>query len=86
MALLPYGVQGVELLLPRREEVRVVRTSLHVAATPAEAWNAIMFYEEVRHDPPWISRPWVITVEGRTSAMGRVLRCLKCEARAPRDR
>jgi hypothetical protein len=41
--------------------------------------------QHVRHDPPWINRPWVITPEGRTSAIGRMLRCRKCEAGAPRD-
>jgi hypothetical protein len=78
MALLPYGVQGVELLLPRREEVRVVRTSLHVAATPAEAWNAIMFYEEVKHNPPWLlylALPKPQRSEGDLRKEGEVVRC-----------
>ena len=34
--------------------------------------------QHVRHDPPWQSRPWVITPEGRHGFLGVVLRCLLC--------
>ena len=77
-AFLPYGVQAVELLLPGREEVRVVRTDLHVNATPQEAWSAIMFYEEVRHDPPWLlylALPKPQRSEGNLRKEGEVVRC-----------
>jgi hypothetical protein len=40
----------------------------------------------VRHDPPWQSRPWVATPEGRAAAIGLVLACRKCDQGAPRDR
>jgi len=76
--LLPYGVQGVELLLPGREEVRVVRTDLHVQATPEEAWDAIMFYEDVEHDPPWLlhlALPKPQHSEGSLHKEGEVVRC-----------
>lgn len=33
----------------------------------------------VRHDPPWQSRPWVLTVEGRARMLGVELNCIKCE-------
>jgi hypothetical protein len=33
----------------------------------------------VRHDPPWQSRPWVLTEEGRASYLGRELGCNKCD-------
>jgi Protein of unknown function (DUF3565) len=36
----------------------------------------------VRHDPPWQSRPWVITEEGRTAKLGMKLECKKCEEEA----
>ncbi len=42
-------------------------------------------HQHVRHDPPWTSRPWVVTPEGRAAALGRVLACRKCEQGAPRD-
>jgi hypothetical protein len=32
----------------------------------------------VRHDPPWQSRPWVTTPEGRASRIGAELACAKC--------
>jgi hypothetical protein len=34
--------------------------------------------QHVRHNPPWINRPWVITAEGRAQAVGRTLECAKC--------
>jgi hypothetical protein len=37
----------------------------------------------VRHDPPWQSRPWVITDEGRARFLGTKLRCVKCERGEP---
>ena len=41
--------------------------------------------QHVRHDPPWTERPWVTTPEGRAQALGRMLRCRKCDLGAPRD-
>jgi hypothetical protein len=35
----------------------------------------------VRHNPPWESRPWVLTPEGRASRTGTELRCKACEGR-----
>lgn len=34
----------------------------------------------VRHNPPWISRPWVTTAEGRQGFIGRVVSCKTCAA------
>jgi hypothetical protein len=34
--------------------------------------------QHVRHDPPWQSRPWVVTPEGRQSRIGTVLHCVLC--------
>jgi hypothetical protein len=42
--------------------------------------------QHVRHNPPWSDRPWVMTPGGREKALGRVLRCVKCESGAPPDR
>ena len=42
-------------------------------------------FQHVRHDPPWINRPWVITEAGRMSMLGFCLGCKKCERNAPQD-
>src|SRR5690606_27590461 len=35
-------------------------------------------YQHVRHEPPLISREWVLTPEGRSTRIGKVLECKKC--------
>lgn len=42
-------------------------------------------FQHVRHDPPMIERPWVLTEEGRASFLGYELSCKKCGAGAPKD-
>jgi hypothetical protein len=34
--------------------------------------------QHVRHQPPWINRPWVVTPEGRARVRGHVLECKTC--------
>lgn len=34
--------------------------------------------QHVRHDPPWQSRPWVITEAGRQDFIGQTLLCVEC--------
>lgn len=41
--------------------------------------------QHVRHDPPWINRPWVITAEGRKQHLGTQLNCVKCDRGEPSD-
>jgi hypothetical protein len=41
--------------------------------------------QHVRHDPPWQNRPWVVTAEERSQAVGEVLFCVKCIEGAPAD-
>ena len=41
--------------------------------------------QHVRHRPPWILRPWVVTEEGRRSMLGTQLECKKCDVGAPLD-
>ena len=36
--------------------------------------------QHVRHNPPWVNRLWVTTVEGRTAALGAALNCRKCDS------
>ena len=42
--------------------------------------------QHVRHNPPWVSRPWVTTEEGREGMLGTELECLKCDRGEPPDR
>lgn len=76
--LLPYVVQGVESALPRRHVIAEVRTALTVDASPQEAWDAVMFYEQVEHKPPWLLRlalPKPLRSVGDKTQEGEVVRC-----------
>lgn len=42
-------------------------------------------FQHVRHDPPMVTRPWVLTAEGRKSMLGYKLNCKKCDIDAPKD-
>lgn len=42
-------------------------------------------FQHVRHDPPWQSRPWVVSASGRDSMLGYQLVCKKCIEGAPAD-
>jgi hypothetical protein len=35
--------------------------------------------QHLRHNPPWIERPWVITAEGRQGHLGGTLDCRQCQ-------
>ncbi|MGH0030653.1 MAG: DUF3565 domain-containing protein [Myxococcota bacterium] len=37
--------------------------------------------QHVRHDPPLVERPWVLSEEGRASRLGDTLDCVRCDAR-----
>ena len=37
--------------------------------------------QHVRHDPPWVNRPWVTSAEGRAGMLGFMLNCRLCDAR-----
>ncbi|HZJ45790.1 MAG TPA: DUF3565 domain-containing protein [Pyrinomonadaceae bacterium] len=36
-------------------------------------------FQHVRHDPPLITRPWVLTEAGRASRIGLELDCKPCD-------
>jgi hypothetical protein len=38
--------------------------------------------QHVRHAPPWLNRPWVLSPEGRRSRIGYCLDCKSCEQSA----
>jgi tellurite resistance-related uncharacterized protein len=35
--------------------------------------------QHVRHNPPFINRPWIETAEGRSSMTGKPLNCARCD-------
>ncbi|MCP3138115.1 GNAT family N-acetyltransferase [Pyxidicoccus xibeiensis] len=35
--------------------------------------------QHMRHEPPWMVRPWVLTEEGRRSRLGVELDCKRCD-------
>ena len=41
--------------------------------------------QHVRHNPPLVNRPWVITESGRESMLGYELNCVKCDQDMPVD-
>ncbi|MFV8816867.1 DUF3565 domain-containing protein [Haliea sp. E17] len=41
--------------------------------------------QHVRHNPPWVMRPWVVASAGRRKMLGHLLECRKCDEHAPRD-
>jgi hypothetical protein len=48
-------------------------------------WRAVLscgHRQHVRHDPPLVSRPWVLSVEGRASRIGQALNCKVCDSPA----
>jgi hypothetical protein len=50
-----------------------------------EHWTAQLICghtQHVRHDPPWTIREWVLTEEGRSQHIGRMLACKKCDEEA----
>jgi hypothetical protein len=42
--------------------------------------------QHVRHKPPFIERPWVLSEAGRRASLGTRLACKKCADGTPRDR
>jgi hypothetical protein len=79
LALFPYAAELAESWLPRERVVATIETSLTIDATAAEAWQALMTYEEVDHEPPLLLKlalPKPIRSEGKKSAVGDVVRCI----------
>jgi hypothetical protein len=49
-------------------------------------WRAILecgHRQHVRHNPPLVSRPWVLSEEGRSRMLGRMLNCVRCDRGEP---
>ena len=41
--------------------------------------------QHIRHQPPFVNRPWVMTEAGRNEKLGYPLECLKCDRQEPKD-
>jgi hypothetical protein len=51
-------------------------------------WVAELEYhhgQHARHNPPFLSRPWVTSLEGRKNKIGITLCCKKCQRNEPID-
>jgi hypothetical protein len=42
-------------------------------------------FQHVRHQPPFINRPWVLEKTTRDKMLGQKLNCLKCDNDAAKD-
>ncbi len=42
--------------------------------------------QHVRHNPPLVTRTWVVSDAGRASMLGKVLDCIKCDTSESADR
>ena len=43
------------------------------------AWLSCGHAQHIRHNPPFVNRPWVLTEEGRAGMLGRPLNCVRCD-------
>jgi hypothetical protein len=49
-------------------------------------WVAILacgHRQHMRHDPPFVTRPWALTPEGRAARIGCNLECRECPSAEP---
>ena len=52
------------------------------ARDEADDWTALLscgHRQHVRHDPPFVNRPWTVTAAGRASRLGEKLNCVRCD-------
>ena len=43
------------------------------------AWLSCGHAQHIRHNPPFVNRPWVLTEEGRARMLGQPLNCVRCD-------
>jgi len=69
----------VERLVASPHAIETVVTSMDIPAPAGRAWNALMFYEEVRHRPPWLLRYGLLRplfTRGSTQRVGDTKVCV----------
>lgn len=42
-------------------------------------------FQHVRHQPPLITREWVLSHEGRNGKLGAQIKCKKCDEDTPKE-
>ena len=70
---------AVERATYRRAPVETVSTSVVIDVPAGRAWDAIQFYEDVKHGPPPMFRagmPRALQASGRVAAVGDVRTCV----------
>jgi hypothetical protein len=76
---LPLGAERVEVRGPMGRVEAEVRTAMIFPGTALEAWDSILFYEQVEHEPPFLLKlalPRPVRAEGRKAAVGDVQNCI----------
>jgi hypothetical protein len=69
----------IERLVASPHAIETIVTSTEIPAPVGQAWNALMFYEEVRHRPPWLLRyglPRPLYTCGSTQHVGDTKVCV----------
>jgi hypothetical protein len=79
LGILLAGLGLVDHLTHRPYAVESIVTSMNIPAPVGKAWNAVMFYEEVHHSPPWILRlglPKPLYTRGSVEHVGDSKTCI----------
>jgi hypothetical protein len=77
IAAVPIGVALIER--PKVYPLEQATTTTVIAAPASDCWDTIMFYEEVRHPPPWILRIGLarpVTTSGSSHTVGDEKTCI----------
>jgi hypothetical protein len=79
LAVLPFMAESIEYQFPPEAAITGVSTSATFPASPHQAWQAMLFYEQVRHPPPFLltlALPRPLRSEGDKSRVGNVVHCV----------
>ena len=77
--LLPFGLDAVERLVPRAEDLAFVETQAVFSAPLERSWDSIVFYEQIEHEPPFLLRlalPRPVRTTGGKAEVGDTSRCV----------
>ena len=77
--LLPFGLDAIERLVPRDEDLAFVETRAVFSASLERSWDSIVFYEQLEHEPPFLLRlalPLPVGTTGGKAEVGDTSRCV----------
>ena len=77
--LLPFGLDAIERLVPRDEDLAFVETRAVFSASLERSWDSIVFYEQLDHEPPFLLRlalPLPVGTTGGKAEVGDTSRCV----------